>query len=237
MPATLTDQEVFQARESGVLTCRHCGASKPLAQFVKSPSTRLGVITTCKRCRADKEIARWHKTPAGQAALARMEFERSPEYRAEVEETSRAKRKEWERRNREGLNQWCREWARKHPELRRAVVRKSDRKRRLENPEATRRKDQLNNRAAKARRRGAERRLVTHSDITRQSERQHGCCFYCGESRPLTLEHVIPVCRGGRHAVGNLVLACVTCNSSKGPLLVVEWRARRPRTYGMDRRI
>ncbi|WP_203620386.1 HNH endonuclease [Streptomyces sp. SID8499] len=38
-----------------------------------------------------------------------------------------------------------------------------------------------------------------------------------------TVDHVIPLSRGGQHAEGNLVPACKSCNSSKGDKLLIEW--------------
>jgi 5-methylcytosine-specific restriction endonuclease McrA len=78
----------------------------------------------------------------------------------------------------------------------------------------------------RARLAAADVRTVTERDLRRLELRQAGACAYCGELRPLTLEHVVPIARGGRHAIGNLALACLSCNSSKGPRLLVEWRAR-----------
>lgn len=48
-------------------------------------------------------------------------------------------------------------------------------------------------------------------------------CFYC--SAPATsLDHVIPLVRGGTNYEGNLVPCCLRCNSSKAARLLVEWR-------------
>jgi 5-methylcytosine-specific restriction endonuclease McrA len=42
-------------------------------------------------------------------------------------------------------------------------------------------------------------------------------CQYCGlKTRELTLDHVIPKHRGGRHSWENLVSACRPCNHRKG---------------------
>lgn len=43
-------------------------------------------------------------------------------------------------------------------------------------------------------------------------------CQYCGQRRPsseLTFDHVVPRSRGGRTEWGNIVMACVKCNSRK----------------------
>ena len=42
-------------------------------------------------------------------------------------------------------------------------------------------------------------------------------CRYCGSRRRLTIDHVFPECRGGRDTLNNLVTACKSCNSAKGP--------------------
>ena len=42
-------------------------------------------------------------------------------------------------------------------------------------------------------------------------------CQYCGErSSTLTIDHVMPRHRGGRHTWENLVAACMPCNNRKG---------------------
>eukprot|EP00878_Enallax_costatus_P018955 GHUV01019982.1.p1 GENE.GHUV01019982.1~~GHUV01019982.1.p1 ORF type:complete len:172 (+),score=36.11 GHUV01019982.1:551-1066(+) len=46
--------------------------------------------------------------------------------------------------------------------------------------------------------------------------RDHHKCQYCGSSKELTLDHVIPVCRGGVNSWTNLVTACMACNQKKG---------------------
>jgi len=52
-------------------------------------------------------------------------------------------------------------------------------------------------------------------------------CFYCGETENITMEHLIPLSRGGRHSIGNLAPMCESCNKSKNDKLLVEWKSRR----------
>lgn len=40
-------------------------------------------------------------------------------------------------------------------------------------------------------------------------------CAYCGKRRPLTMDHVIPLSKGGSNTASNVVPACRSCNSSK----------------------
>jgi hypothetical protein len=39
----------------------------------------------------------------------------------------------------------------------------------------------------------------------------------------MTLDHIVPLIRGGRSVRGNVVTACKTCNSRKKYLLPLEW--------------
>ena len=52
-----------------------------------------------------------------------------------------------------------------------------------------------------------------------------GICHYCGKKFPraeLTLDHIVPVARGGRSTRGNLVVCCRKCNQSTGMLTPAE---------------
>ena len=53
-----------------------------------------------------------------------------------------------------------------------------------------------------------------------------GECYYChGQFAPkeLTLDHIVPVSRGGRTTKGNCVPCCKECNNKKHSLMPVEW--------------
>ena len=53
-----------------------------------------------------------------------------------------------------------------------------------------------------------------------------GICYYCGETvdpRELTMDHIVPLARGGKSTKGNLVPACKECNNKKKYLLPLEW--------------
>lgn len=51
-------------------------------------------------------------------------------------------------------------------------------------------------------------------------------CAACNSTEQITLDHVVPLSRGGRHCIGNLQPLCKSCNSSKKDRLMVEWRGR-----------
>jgi 5-methylcytosine-specific restriction enzyme A len=46
-----------------------------------------------------------------------------------------------------------------------------------------------------------------------------GICHYCGrkfEPKDLTMDHIVPVARGGKSTKGNIVPCCFECNQTKG---------------------
>lgn len=43
------------------------------------------------------------------------------------------------------------------------------------------------------------------------------------------MDHVVPLSRGGRHSIGNILPACESCNLSKHASYLVEWRRRQRR--------
>ena len=54
-----------------------------------------------------------------------------------------------------------------------------------------------------------------------------GVCQYCGRATPpkeLTMDHIVPVSRGGKSTKGNVVAACKACNTAKKQLLPMEWQ-------------
>ncbi|MCP4718649.1 MAG: HNH endonuclease, partial [Desulfobacteraceae bacterium] len=57
-------------------------------------------------------------------------------------------------------------------------------------------------------------------------KRSTGVCHYCKEHFPpaqLTMDHIIPVGRGGKSEKFNLVPCCKECNTQKSNLLPSEW--------------
>lgn len=53
-------------------------------------------------------------------------------------------------------------------------------------------------------------------------------CAYCGRraAGELTMDHVVPLIKGGRHALANILPACIDCNGHKSDLLIVQWKQR-----------
>ena len=81
---------------------------------------------------------------------------------------------------------------------------------------------------------------ITESDMQREREAAralrksrwwqnkiaNGSCYYCSASvnaKTATMDHILPVSRGGRSVAGNVVAACKACNTAKRDHLASEW--------------
>ena len=54
-----------------------------------------------------------------------------------------------------------------------------------------------------------------------------GVCYYCKRKiapRELTLDHIVPIIRGGKTTKGNVVPVCKECNNKKKYFLPIEWK-------------
>ena len=70
----------------------------------------------------------------------------------------------------------------------------------------------------------AKARELKSSSYFQELLRQ-GICRYCGKKFPreeLTIDHVVPIARGGRSTRGNMVVCCLDCNQKKRCLTPAE---------------
>ncbi len=59
-----------------------------------------------------------------------------------------------------------------------------------------------------------------------QQKLAQGLCYYCGQQvKPseLTMDHIVPIARGGQSSKGNVVTTCKECNNRKKSMLPIEW--------------
>lgn len=82
-------------------------------------------------------------------------------------------------------------------------------------------------------RRKRQVRWAEHKQALKRATMRDCCrrCVYCGSLLDLsfaTIDHVVPVARGGAHVPGNLVVACAPCNRLKGDMLPHEFFRRYP---------
>ncbi len=70
--------------------------------------------------------------------------------------------------------------------------------------------------------------------------RSSGRCHWCGTvvaPDALTMDHIVPLVRGGRSTRGNVVPACKPCNDEKKHALAFEWQPRPAMLRQLDARL
>lgn len=220
-------------------TCSKCGETKPLEMFSKNRNTKDGLQTQCKACNAAYQAANRER-------ISQRLKERRKTHGDQMRAQSRAswakhreKRLEWHRKHYQENKAAYAEYHKKRYPLIAERKRAVSKKWREDNPERYRQqmrdwlvanldKHNEHSRQRRARLRDATIAEVTNRDIRRLMSSP---CLYCGSHENITVDHVVPLARGGSHAIGNLVPACKTCNSRKKDSFIVEWRKREnPRT-------
>lgn len=87
-------------------------------------------------------------------------------------------------------------------------------------------------RRARAARRRTKRVAASGSDLTNDQWfcilEAWACCAYCGaDGVALQKDCVLPISRGGRYTLDNVVPACASCNASKCNTELTSWMRRR----------
>lgn len=106
-------------------------------------------------------------------------------------DTIRDKQREYYKDNAEKIRETSRRWIEENPEKNREIKSRY-----------------------RARKNGAKG-YITSDEFIDICEQQNWLCAYCGEPKPLAMEHTQPLSRGGSHEASNIVGSCKRCNSEK----------------------
>lgn len=74
--------------------------------------------------------------------------------------------------------------------------------------------------------------LQAHNNRKLQRQRSlnlyGGRCCFCGKPQAETLDHLVPLAKGGYTSPGNLLPACASCNHAKSDRHWLDWYSRQP---------
>ena len=165
--------------------CTRCGVDKPLSDFYSEPKGKYGVRSRCKPCMVS-EAAEWRK-------------HNKPNLDPEL---AYARYKRWIEKNKE--------WE------------KAYRKKRSKLPEERAKRRAYLKRSGKsveyAQRRRAQIREAEGSYTAEEWEdlcaKYDYRCLACGADE-VTVDHIVPLSKGGSNMIDNLQPLCMSCNCSK----------------------
>lgn len=146
----------------------------------------------CHKCREVKNAQNnaYYHSVKNEEWFVSSGKERRREKAAEKSEYDRQYREE----NRERLAKITREWARKNPDKVKAIKH-----------------------SYKARRRHKEASGASTQELSEWAICQKKVCYWCLEKcdGEYHIDHYVPLSKGGKHEIDNLVIACPTCNIRK----------------------
>jgi 5-methylcytosine-specific restriction endonuclease McrA len=193
-------------------TCKSCGESKPLDEYHNEKRGKYGKRSVCKVCYNAKSKA-YRESPQGQAttkAYREKWYEENPDYNRRYYEE-----------NREHINELNRQWKIANPDYMPEYLAKYLPEY-MQKPEVKERyRVQAHNR---------RNRLVGElpKDCLSKLIRRYGeACMnpQCGgEDSILTIDHVVPVSKGGANTMENVQILCYTCNRRKGNRSEADYR-------------
>jgi 5-methylcytosine-specific restriction endonuclease McrA len=201
-------------------TCSKCKQTKALDDFHNSKSGKQGKKPSCKVCNTAAAIAYAKDNKAKTYARIYAWQKANPEKAKAYRSKSREKRKEIDRQYRKNYYLANKEAKRvyyiQYAQANREKVSAKGQRWRKANPDKLR----LYSSERRSRTRLASVFVISDREIA-QLLRQP--CFYCGGLGG-TLDHIIPLSKGGLHGIGNLVGACERCNKSKSNKFITEWK-------------
>lgn len=202
--------------------CNDCKEWKDLSAFSKCRNYKDGLDYYCKECKsiryklfrlANKDKLRERQRKYGRANPDKRQAYNKT-YRAKnpgkSTETSRAWHKNHPEQSKIKSREDARKWRENNPEESRIHTRKSVRKWRENNPEE-----------AKARQRRRRAQKLGNGGLHTATQWKALCnhygnkCLACGEIKPLTEDHIIPLSKGGSDDISNIQPLCHSCNARK----------------------
>lgn len=203
--------------------CSRCDQDKTLTDFGKHRGEPDGLQRWCRACRKENTAndSEWkaHKVAYDrQRRESRVEefraynhdrYHNNPEYRARLLAWGKQRRSNPVFRASERQRHY-RRWA--DPEYRQKKV-ASHRNRRHADPEY--RRKTWHYRQVRRERIQTQGVPFTEAEWVILCARYDHCCLACGERKPLSVDHVVPISRGGSSDISNVQPLCLDCNRRK----------------------
>ena len=225
--------------------CTKCHKTKPLDEFCLDNRRPGGYSSHCKECRRSYYVKKPPVEPlkpgdskrCTQCGKIKPVSGFSPDsryrlgYKSGCRGCDRAQAKDWKARNKDHIREYNKRYRAEHPEKTQRLWAEWYKENREEHLKKRRKQSQTTyGRLYNCLRQALRREAYNNGDVSPEQildmmERQTRCA-YCQclfmEENPPTIDHIVPLSRGGTHTIDNVVLACKSCNSRKSNRLLTE---------------
>jgi 5-methylcytosine-specific restriction endonuclease McrA len=174
--------------------CSKCGEWKPLDQYYKHEGHKDGLHSWCKSCLNVNHAKRRKENPGKDSAYTRLwrKTERGISYAKSQVAKKTAWMRVWRESNREKEKARHKKYKENHSEI-----------------------VQANRRSYEARKKSALGSITAKEwlDICNKFGNK---CLRCGRNDvKMTMDHIVPLSKGGTHTADNVQPLCLSCNSRK----------------------
>lgn len=172
-------------------------------------NTDLARYSICRRCRAEVRKAQRAKNPKPSRAANRKSYQKHKEKRL-------AEKKAYYQANKKRIIASAKKWNKEHPAKRSKIMVFQNAKRR-------------------SRIKGAEGNGFSKADWNAIVAITGDICVYCNKAKATSIDHFVPLSRGGANDKSNILPACKRCNSAKNNHMPEQWIAENCKDGTADR--
>lgn len=217
-------------------TCTKCEKILPIAQFHKKTKAKDGLNPSCRKCVSAK-MSEYYQSNKEECR------ERSAKWTASNTDRVKENGRKWYQVQAEKVKDSARDWSSKNREKRREINRKyaaANREKiraknlayierlKKESPAVLREQARRAQALRRAREKSAGGFISQENWNAIIGVFETGVCLYCGTyGHKLTMDHWVPVSRGGGTEAGNLIPCCKSCNSKKRDMPPEDWCAQK----------
>lgn len=182
-------------------TCADCNETKSLDEFPRHKKYKDGhshICNVCNRIRAShwqKDNPERYKERQRAFSESGKKSESAKRERVKHRESYLARAKAWVTNNPKRHQEHVRAWLKRNP---------------------SKVKTYQENRRGRV----ASAGEYTHAEWESLCDFYGHICLCCRESKPLTVDHVVPLSKGGRNTIDNLQPLCASCNSRKNQKII-----------------
>jgi len=182
------------------MVCGKCGIEKDCSEFYVKRKH-------CKKCVRERVNAKY--TPGSKKY--------SKEYYEENKERIFVNQNKYRKKNPEKYKykERHREYSRQYRENNKERIQEQDRNRYAKNKVVGIEK--------KLKRRSMLNGTFTNSEWVDLCNKYNNICVCCGNSKILTVDHIVPISKGGANTIDNIQPLCRSCNSKKG-VKIIDYR-------------